>query len=98
MGGECGYHTKLHTCNFNAVQKSLDDQLATKQNLYFPDNLKFSNIGGKFPAKFKGRYPMILFFRQQRIKVTAVGEMFEIGASVTDTSIWTRPEVDRKWD
>jgi len=54
MGGECGYHTKLHTCNFNAVQKSLDDQLTTRKHLYFPKNVKFTNIGGRFPVKFKG--------------------------------------------
>ena len=86
MGGECGYHTKLHTCNFNAVQKSLDDQLATRKHLYFPENLKFTNIGGKFPIKFKGM--MDLRYQSQiKIKVMVVGEMFVIGVYVNDTLI-----------
>ena len=89
MGGECGYHTKLHTCNFNAVQKSLDDQLATRKNLYFPDNLKFTNVGGKFPVKFKGKTEFHYKYHT-KIKVMVVGEMFVIGAYVNDTSIWGR--------
>ena len=89
MGGECGYHTKLHTCNFNAVQKSLEDQLATRKHLYFPENLKFTNIGGKFPIKFKGM--MELRYQSQiKIKVMVVGEMFVIGVYVNDTLIWNR--------
>lgn len=89
MGGECGYHTKLHTCNFNAVQKSLDDQLTTRKHLYFPENLKFTNIGGKFPIKFKGMMELRYKF-QRKIKVMVVGEMFVIGVYVKDTSIWDR--------
>ena len=89
MGGECGYHTKLHTCNFNAVQKSLDDQLATRKNLYFPDNLKFTNVGGKFPVKFKGKTELQYQYHI-KIKVMVVGEMFVIGAFVNGTSIWGR--------
>lgn len=54
MGGECGYHTKLHTCDYHKVQKTLDDALDTRKHLYFPKSLKYTNIGGSFPKKFKG--------------------------------------------
>jgi len=55
LGGECGYHTKTHTCNHKAVLSSLKSNLELRKNLLFPaSKLKKVTVGAKFPTKFKG--------------------------------------------
>ena len=63
LGGECGYHTKTHTCNHKAVLSSLKSNLELRNNLLFPaSKLKKVTVGAKFPTKFKGRNTLPMRF------------------------------------
>jgi alpha-1,6-mannosyl-glycoprotein beta-1,2-N-acetylglucosaminyltransferase len=55
LGGECGYHTRTHTCNHQAVLNNLNSNLEIRKSLLFPNSkLKTATVAAKFPTKFKG--------------------------------------------
>ena len=58
LGGECGYHTKKHTCNTEQMMQKLTSAINRRKQLLYPrpQSLTKTLMKSRFPSKFKGTF------------------------------------------